>query len=87
MERATAGPSAGSHLLSIDEAAAYLNVPARWVSEAVRQRRLRCTRIGKHVRFKVEHLEELIRAGEQPVTSSPVRLTAMPSVDRRRSRL
>jgi excisionase family DNA binding protein len=38
-------------LLTIDEAATYLNVPARWVADAVRQRRLRCTRIGKHIRF------------------------------------
>jgi excisionase family DNA binding protein len=56
-------------LLNIDEAAAYLNVPARWVADAVRQRKLRCTRIGKHVRFRIEHLEELIAAGEQPATT------------------
>ncbi len=51
-------------LLTIDEAAAYLNVPARWAADAVRQRKVRCTRIGKHVRFRVEHLEELVAAGE-----------------------
>ena len=55
-------------LLTIDEAAAYLNVPTRWVAEAVRVRRIRCSRIGKHVRFRPEHLDELIAAGEQPVT-------------------
>ena len=44
------------HLLNIDEAAAYLNVPARWVADAVRQHKVRCTRIGKHVRFRIEHL-------------------------------
>jgi hypothetical protein len=27
------------HLLNISEAAAYLNVPARWVTDAVRQRK------------------------------------------------
>src|SRR5215218_7025772 len=56
-------------LLTIDEAATYLNVPARWVADAVRQRKVRCTRIGKHIRFRVEHLDELVAAGEQPVTS------------------
>lgn len=56
------------HLLTIDEAAAYLNVPRRWVTEAVRQQRIRCSRIGKHVRFRLEHLDELVAAGEQPVT-------------------
>ena len=81
------GKSADHRLLSIDEAADYLNVPARWVAEATRLRRVRCTRIGKHVRFRVEHLEELIRAGEQPVTSPPVRLVETPRQDRRRSRL
>lgn len=55
-------------LLNVDEAAAYLNVPRRWVADAVRQRRIRCTRIGKHVRFRIEHLDELVAAGERPVT-------------------
>lgn len=59
-------------LMTIDEAAAYLNVPARWVADAVRQRKVRCTRIGKHVRFRVEQLDELVAAGEQPVTSDVV---------------
>jgi excisionase family DNA binding protein len=75
------------HLLTIDEAAGYLGVSPRWVAEAVRQRRVRCTRIGKHVRFTSEHLEELVLAGEQPVTSQPVRASAVVPEDRRRSRL
>jgi excisionase family DNA binding protein len=65
-------PPQQQQLLTIDEAATYLNVPARWVADAVRQRRVRCTRIGKHIRFRVEHLEELIAAGEQPVTSDVI---------------
>lgn len=74
-------------LLTIAEAAEYLHVPERWVREAVRQRRVRCTRIGKHVRFRIEHLDELVAAGEQPVTGPPVRMRALPVQDRRRSRL
>lgn len=70
-------------LLSIAEAAAYLNVPVRWVQDAVQQRRIRCTRIGKHVRFTIGNLQELIEAGEQPVTAPPA--TLKPPV--RRSRL
>jgi excisionase family DNA binding protein len=58
-------------LLTIAEAAAYLNVPVRWVADAVRQRKVRYTRIGKHVRFRMEHLDELIEAGEQPVVTPP----------------
>lgn len=68
-------------LLTIDDAAAYLNVPARWVADAVRERKVRCTRIGKHVRFRVEHLDELIEVGEQPVTAGVIQLRR----DRRRS--
>jgi excisionase family DNA binding protein len=77
------------HLLNIDEAAAYLNVPARWVADAVRQRKVRCTRIGKHVRFRMEHLEELISAGEQFVTTPthPLAIVAQPRRRGGRSRL
>ncbi len=76
-------------LLTIDEAAVYLNVPERWVADAVRQRKVRCTRIGKHVRFRIEHLEELVAAGEQPVTTpaQPLALVAHPRPRGGRSRL
>lgn len=61
--------AATTHLLSIEEAATYLNVPQRWVADAVRQRRIRCSRIGKHVRFRLEHLNEFVAACEQPLTA------------------
>lgn len=69
-------------LLTTEEAAAYLSVPTRWVADAARQGRVRCTRIGKHVRFRLEHLDELVAAGEEAVTGQVV-----PLKDRRRSRL
>ena len=74
-------------LLTIAEAAEYLHVPERWVQEAVRQRRVRCTRLGKHLRFRIEHLDELVTAGEQQVTGPRVALKVLPTQDRRRSRL
>lgn len=82
-------PTPHQPLLTIDEAAAYLNVPARWVADAVRRRKVRCTRIGKHVRFRIEHLEELVAAGEQPVTTPAQPLALVPRPRRRggRSRL
>ena len=58
-----------ARLMTIDEAAEYLNVAPKWVKEAVRLRQIRCTRLGRHVRFRAEHLEEFIAAHEQPVTS------------------
>jgi excisionase family DNA binding protein len=63
-------PELPQRLLTIAEAADYLNVPLGWVRDAVQQRRIRCTRIGKHVRFTPEHLAELILAGESPLTPS-----------------
>lgn len=56
-------------LLNVDEAGAYLNVPRRWLADAVRQRRIRCTRIGKHVSFGIEHLDELSVRLSQLTTS------------------
>jgi excisionase family DNA binding protein len=69
--RSSVTPRFADHLLTIPEAAEFLNVPVRWLQDAVQQRRVRCTRIGKHVRFTAEHLVELITAGEQPVTEAP----------------
>lgn len=74
-------------LLTIAEAADYLNVPQRWVAQAVRLRRVRCTRLGKHVRFRAEHLEELIDAGEQPVTELTSPAVALVKRGSGRSRL
>ncbi len=88
--RATGGEArAARGLLTIDEAAAYLNVPSRWVADAVRQHKVRCTRIGKHVRFRLEHLDELVAACEQPVTTAPRNPTLTLQAGRRggRSRL
>jgi excisionase family DNA binding protein len=79
-------PSLPNRLLTIQEAADYLSVPVRWVQDAVQQRRIRCTRIGKHVRFTPEHLAEMIHAGEQPVTT-PSHTGVPRSHTGRRSRL
>jgi excisionase family DNA binding protein len=63
--------------MTVTEAASYLSVPTRWLSEAVRQRRVRCTRLGRHIRFRQEHLDEFIEANEQPVTTRPVARTTL----------
>lgn len=76
-----------NRLMTIPEVAAYLNVPVRWIEDAVQRRRVRHTRIGKHVRFAPEHVAELIAAGEQPVTVPAQSHTAVALHDRRRSRL
>lgn len=76
-----------NRLLTIQETADYLSVSARWVQDAVQQRRIRCTRIGKHVRIAPDHLAELIASGEQPVSNGLCGAVVPDIRDRRRSRL
>jgi excisionase family DNA binding protein len=45
-------------LLRPDEAAELLSVRPSWIYEAVRTNRLPCLRIGRHIRFTREMLEE-----------------------------
>lgn len=73
-----------THLLSVEEAATYLNVPQRWVADALRQRRIRYSRIGKHIRFRLEHLNEFITACEHP-WQRPATRTSSTSVPERRA--
>jgi excisionase family DNA binding protein len=60
-------------LRDISEAAAYLNVPYSWLRDKVTERRVPFTRLGKHVRFTEDHLDQIVAAGEQPVAPSPAR--------------
>jgi excisionase family DNA binding protein len=54
-------------LLTTTEVADYLGVTPRWLEDAVRARQVRCTRLGKHVRFTHAHVADFISAREQPV--------------------
>lgn len=60
----TAGIPATERLLRPDQAAWYLNVKESWVYEAVRSRRLPCRRVGRHIRFTRQMLDEWL--SEQP---------------------
>jgi excisionase family DNA binding protein len=48
-------------LLKPEQAAELLAVRASWIYEAVRTNRLPCLRIGRHIRFTREMLEEWLR--------------------------
>jgi excisionase family DNA binding protein len=48
-------------LLKPDQAAELLAVRTSWIYEAVRTNRLPCLRIGRHIRFTREMLEEWLR--------------------------
>ncbi len=76
-------PAQARSLYDVEGAADYLNIPARWVADAVRDGRIRHERFGKHIRFTRVHLDEFVAACEQPVTASVAPLQR----DRRRSRL
>ena len=49
--------------LSIEQAAAYLNVEVRWMRRAVFERRLPYYKVGRYIRFRREDLEEFLRRG------------------------
>jgi excisionase family DNA binding protein len=51
-------------LLRPEDAAWYLNVKTSWVYEAVRNGLLPCRRVGRHIRFTRQMLEEWL--AEQP---------------------
>ena len=58
------GPAAlrlDNPLLKPEQAAELLAVRPSWIYEAVRTRRLPCLRIGRHIRFTREMLEEWLR--------------------------
>jgi excisionase family DNA binding protein len=58
--------SLGEPLLTAGDAAALLSVRPSWVYEAVRDGRLPCVRVGRHVRFLRTGLEDWVRAQRAP---------------------
>jgi excisionase family DNA binding protein len=50
-----------SPLLKPEQASELLAVRTSWIYEAVRTNRLPCLRIGRHIRFTREMLEEWLR--------------------------
>jgi len=53
--------SLDSPLLKPEQAAELLAVRTSWIYEAVRTNRVPCLRIGRHIRFTREMLEEWLR--------------------------
>jgi len=58
-------PGSVDRLLTIQQAAAYLNVPARTLGEKARLREVPFTRIFKHIRFTPADIAEIIAKGCQ----------------------
>lgn len=59
-------PSLDEPLLTAAAAASLLNVRKSWVYEAVRDGRLPCVRIGRHVRFVRSDLERWVHQQGDP---------------------
>lgn len=60
-----------SRLLTVQQAAAQLNVPVSWLRGRVANRAVACTRLGRHVRFTQAQLAAIVAAAEQPRTDDP----------------
>jgi excisionase family DNA binding protein len=69
----------GEPLRNYDQAAAWLGVARGWLEAEVQAGRVSHTRLGKHVRFTQEHLDELVARGERRA-STPDSVAPPPSL-------
>jgi excisionase family DNA binding protein len=84
-EEVTTPPGSPPPLRDIAEAAAWLSVSPSWLQKRVSARLVPHTRIGKHVRFTQDHLDQIVAEGETPVIEPPSYLSLrIPSRGRRR---
>lgn len=61
-------------LISVQQAAALLGIPAKTLYAKTAARTVPFTKIGRHIRFTQEHLRQIVAAGEQPTATAPTRL-------------
>lgn len=72
-------------LLDTKQAAEYLNVSYDWLQKQVAAHKVPHTRLGKFVRFSPDHLDAIVKRGEQPVAAAiPVVRADVPRPSRRR---
>lgn len=57
-------------LFTIVEAAELLRVPEGWLRKRVSAQAVPHTRLGKHVRFTADHLQQIVARDEQPALSA-----------------
>jgi excisionase family DNA binding protein len=53
-------------LLTVDQAAAYMNVTARFVRRLIHERRISVVRLGRHVRLGQADVDAFVAAGRSP---------------------
>jgi excisionase family DNA binding protein len=52
-----------THYLSVPEAAEYLNTSVRFIRRLIAERRVAFHKLGRHVRFAINDLDEYVAAG------------------------
>lgn len=68
------------NLLTVEDAAAELGTPVRFVRRLVYERRIRFHKIGKYVRIARSDLESFIAAGEVAPLPSPTEARRSPEL-------
>ena len=88
MAAPSAGPGAGRPdaspvplLMTLEEAAEALSVPPSWLRTRVAEHKVACTRLGRHIRFTRQQLQDVVDMSVQPVV--PVPLTGLTRRSRR----
>lgn len=71
VSRVAAGSDALLQVYTIAEAACLLRVPEGWLRKKVTAGAVPHTRLGKHVRFTVDHLRRIVAAGEEQPAAMP----------------
>lgn len=59
-------------LITLEEAAEALSVPTSWLRTRVAEHKIACTRLGRHIRFTRQQLQELVDMSVQPAVSMPL---------------
>jgi excisionase family DNA binding protein len=71
---ATTSPgNAGGRLLTVPEAAEYMNTTVRFVRRLIAERRVAFVKLGRHVRLSMTDLDDFVRAGRvEPLKDADV---------------
>jgi excisionase family DNA binding protein len=70
--RTSDGDPASEPLLTVEQAAAMLAVPASWLKQRVASHMVACTRLGRHIRFTRDQVASIVAASEQPALTMPL---------------
>ncbi len=59
-------------LLTLEQVADALCVPASWLKRRVASHTVACTRLGRHIRFTPQQMAAIVEDAAQPVAPAPV---------------